>query len=294
MKPAPWRRSRNRAILPPMIVIFGASSNIGRRVAARLLDEGSRVRLVARDPSHLDDRAERLAGDMSSAAAATAGADIVISCAHARHTESLFGSLSPGVRQLVLMGSTWRYSKIPNILADEVRQAERLFLASGRAGVMLHPTMIYGGDQERNLQRIEAALRRFPVFLLPGGGHNLVQPIHVDDLAACVVAAAKRAWAGPDVITVAGPAPIAWRTMVEACARNIDRRRPIIPVPLAPAIYALKLAERIGLKLPLHSGMLQRFQENASHSIARMQTELGVTPRPFDVERAAQELPKDI
>jgi nucleoside-diphosphate-sugar epimerase len=270
-----------------MIVVFGASSNIGRRVAARLLDEGARLRLVAREPSTLDARAERLAGDMSIAATATDGAEVVISCAHARHTGTLLGALPASVRQVVLTGSTWRYSAVSNINADEVRAAERLFVASGRAGVLLHPTLIYGGTQERNLQLIEAALRRFPVFLLPGGGKNLVQPIHVDDLAACIVAAAKRAWTGPEVITVAGPAPIAWRQMVEACATSIGYSRPIIPLPLAPAIFALKLTERIGLKLPLSSGMLQRFQENACFPIERMQAELGVTPRAFAVEPVA-------
>jgi nucleoside-diphosphate-sugar epimerase len=266
-----------------MIVVIGASSNIGRHIAARLLDRGHAVRLLARDPSRLDGRAERVAGTASMVGRVSHDADAVISVAHARHTAEILATLPESVRTLILTGSAWRYSEVPNILADEVREAEKAFLASGRNGVMLHPTMIYGGSQERNLDLIFAALRRLPVFPLPGGGRNLIQPIHVDDLAACFVAAVTRTWDGPNLITVAGPEPIEWRKMVEACAESLGLRRRIVPFPLAPAIYALKAMERLGLKLPIESGMLQRFRENADYSIARMQAELGITPRPFDL-----------
>jgi len=266
-----------------MIVIAGASSNIGRRVTARLIDLGHPVRLISRDPATLDPRAERVVGTASTMRAVSQDADVVISVAHARFTAEILADLPTRVRTVVLTGSTWRYSAVPSPQADEVRAGERIFLASGRDGVMLHPTMIYGGSQERNLQLIVAALRRLPVFPLPGGGYNLVQPIHVDDLASCIVTAATRTWNGPHVITVAGPAPIEWRTMVAACAQLIGVRRPIIPLPLGPSIVILTAAERLGIKLPLDSRMLQRFRENATFSIAAMQAELLVTPRPFDV-----------
>jgi len=197
-----------------VIVIFGASSDIGSRVARRLLDDKLTVRLVARNPASLDDRAQRLSGDISIAAEITADADIVISCAPSRFTPQLLAALPARVRQVILLGSAWRYSQIQNARADEVRRAEAEFLATSLCGVMLHPTMIYGGAQERNVQRLVAAIRRWPVIPLPGGGQHLVQPVYIDDLSDCIVAATQRAWCGTSVISVAGPVPMPFHEMV--------------------------------------------------------------------------------
>ncbi len=269
--------------MPSVIVVFGASSDIGRRSAARLLDDGFRLRLVARDPSALDRRAERIAGDLSSLAALAGDADTVVSCAHARFVPGLLDSLPPGVTRLVLVGSAWRYSRVPNQRADQVRAAEASFLASGRNGVMLHPTMIYGGWQEHNLRRLLRTVERLPIVLAPGGGRHLVQPVYVDDVAACIVAAAKRAWDGPHVIPVAGPAPMPWRDMVSACARATRRAPLLLPVPLGPVTGLLALIERTGLRLPVTAGMLHRFREDVCFSTSAMENELGVKPQPFEL-----------
>lgn len=266
-----------------MIVIFGASSDLGRQAAKRLLDCGKRLRLVARAPSGLDPRAEHVVGTISDAASIAAGADTVISCAYARFTSELLRELPNTVRQLVLVGSAWRFSRDSNPVADDVRAAEAEFLRSNRNGVMLHPTMIYGGARERNLQRLLAIIRRWPVLPLPGGGRHLVQPIHVDDAAAAIVAAVERPWNGPHVIPIAGPSPMPWREMALACARELGYRRVLLPVPLGPVIGLLSLLQRLGLEPPLEPTVLRRFREDVSVSTAAMTSQLGVTPRPFAI-----------
>ena len=51
---------------------------------------------------------------------AVEGADKVISCAHARYTEVILKACPPGT-PMVLTGSTWRFSKVPNLAPDQVR-----------------------------------------------------------------------------------------------------------------------------------------------------------------------------
>lgn len=148
---------------------------------------------------------------------------------------------------------------------------------------MLHPTMIYGGDQENNLRRVFAALRRSPVMPLPGGGKHRVQPVYIDDMTSSLVAAARRDWHGPTLIPIAGPRPFLWREMVAECAATSGLRRVTLPVPLAPAIAVLKLAQRLGFPTPIEASVLERFRESTDLSIAAMQSELGVTPREFKV-----------
>jgi hypothetical protein len=77
-------------------------------------------------------------------------ADVVVSCAHAKFTRSIVENLPLRPVNLVLMGSAWRYSSVPNKRTDEVRKAEADFMNCAHNGVMLHSTMIYGGNQENN------------------------------------------------------------------------------------------------------------------------------------------------
>ena len=125
-----------------MFVIFGASTDIGQRLKARLQEFKLPVRSISRF------RPDNVAADLATGVgleAALDGAEVVISCAHARYAGRLLAALPPSVRRVVLMGSAWRYSGVPNPRADEVRIGEAQFLASSTDGVMLHSAMIYGG-----------------------------------------------------------------------------------------------------------------------------------------------------
>lgn len=263
------------------IVVFGASSDIGQRAARLLLDGGHAVCVVARDTRPLDRRAERITGSIDDAPSIVRAGDVVVSCAHARHTQVLLQRLPKDTGHVVLIGSTWRYSKVPNPSADEVREAERQFSASGRPGVMLHPTMTYGGTQENNIQRLIATIRRWPVFPLPGGGSHLVQPIFVDDVARAIASAALADWQRPEIIPIAGPRPLTWKEMVQTCMEVVGQRRPMISVPLWPAIVALEALEATGLRLGVDSSMLLRFRESSDFDVGDMIRRLKVEPREF-------------
>ena len=266
-----------------MFVIFGASSDIGRRVTRYLLDAGHQTRIVASNPCDLDRRAERVVGTILNTNEITRDAEVVISCAHARHTSQLLPNLGRKVRQVVLVGSAWRYSLLKNAKADEVRAGEAAFLESNYCGVMLHPTMIYGGTQEKNIQQLWKAICRWPVVPLPGGGKHLIQPIYVDDVAKCVVAAAQKRWNYSAVIPIAGPKPIRWRKMVEVLMKEAGCRRVLVPVPLSPLVGFLRLLAYLGISAPFDPDILRRFREDVNISVERMQIELGVKPRAFEI-----------
>lgn len=210
---------------------------------------------------------------------AVKGVDKVVSCAHARYTDSILKACEPGT-PIVLTGSTWRFSKVPNPAADEVRAAERLFLASGHPGVMLHSTMIYGGCQERNVQRLLSLLKRFPIIPIPGGGRQLVRPIYIDDLVECIFRAVQKVWDAPRVFAVAGPA-ITWRDMAAACAQAKGLRTVFVTIPTPPAIALLEFLRLMGVGAP-SPDILRRFSESAEFSTEEMTWLLGVDARPFE------------
>jgi uncharacterized protein YbjT (DUF2867 family) len=210
---------------------------------------------------------------------AVAGADGVVSCAHARYTKAILKACRPKTK-VVLMGSAWRFSRVPNPRADEVRAAEELFLASGNPGVMLHSTMIYGGFQERNVQQLLSVLGRFPVVPIPGGGRQVVRPIYIDDLVECLFASVGKTWEKPMAFAVAGPA-MTWRDMAMSCAEAKGLRRLFVAVPISPAIKLLELIEHLGVKAP-SPDILPRFAESADFSTQEMKSLLGVDTRSFN------------
>jgi len=170
-----------------LIALIGATGRSGAALARALLAEGTVFIPVVRDATKwvaLGLPGEPRIADLGDAAAlrlALRGADIVLSTAHARHAPAILAAAPSGAR-FVLMGSTRRYSRWADAHGDGVRAGEAAFLASGRAGVMLHPTMVYGAQGEDNVQRLAALLRRLPFAPLPGGGLSLVQPIHQSDV----------------------------------------------------------------------------------------------------------------
>lgn len=259
-----------------MFVIFGASTDIGQRLGAKLRTKNQPVRSISRSAPGC------VAADLATGEglkAALDGAEVVISCAHARHTERLIAALPPSVHRLVLMGSAWRYSRIPNPRADDVRTGEKQFLASRADGVMLHSAMIYGGYQENNIQRLLRLIRRVPVIPAPGGGRHKVQPIYIDDVVSCLFSAAHRDWRGANVLPIAGPW-LTWREMVMRCAAAIDRPAFVLPVPTLPLLASLDGLHRLGLS-PVHPDVIRRFGEDVDIPLGPMAEQLGVSPRDF-------------
>jgi uncharacterized protein YbjT (DUF2867 family) len=254
-----------------MIVIFGASTDIGRLLAEKLQVAGIPIRCISRGGG--------TGADLSSGTGvreAMQDACVVVSCAHARYTASIIEHLPPHPTRLVLMGSAWRYSAVPNVRADEVRAAEADFMACHCSGVMLHATMIYGGRQENNIQRLLKIIRRFPLLPVPGGGRQIVQPIYVHDVVDCLFAAAKTEWVGRHVVGLAGK-PLSWRAMAQLCAKAIGRSCVIIPVPKA----ALLLLNTVRITR-IDSGMIGRFGENVNVPLSPMVEMFAVQPREFE------------
>ncbi len=151
--------------------------------------------------------------------AALADAGRVAVCIHARFAPAILAALPDRIERIVLTGSTRRFTRFVDAAAEEVIAAEAVLTASGRPGVIIHPTMICGPDGENNVQRVATYIRRFGVVPLPQGGRTLIQPIYVDDVVACLDAGLFRSEAPGSAIVAAGPAAVPYRDFVLAIAR---------------------------------------------------------------------------
>ena len=267
-----------------MIAVIGASGRSGATLCRALTEP---FRAVVRDAAKwaaLGIAAPHAVADLGDAAqlrAALHGATTVISCAHARHAAAILAA-APGDARFVFMGSTRRHSRWPDAHGDGVRAGEAAFAASGRPGVMLHPTMIYGAEGENNVQRLAALMRRLPVLPLPGGGASLVQPIHQSDVTRCLIAAAALDGTAARIINIAGPEALAYRDFCAAVARaaGLTPRR-TLPLP-ASLLMLLSPLTRILPFLPqIGADEIRRLTEDKDFDIRDMREVLGVTPLPL-------------
>lgn len=285
------------------IAVVGATGMTGRRVIAALRGRGHGIVATGRDPAKLaalGDDIEWRIGDFDrpeTLPKALAGAEAIAYVAHAKHTKLVLDAMEPNAR-LVVTGSTRVFSKLDDPAADAVRQGLTAFAASGRKGQVLLPAMIYGAKEDRNVGRILRFLARFPRWCpipvpLPDGGRHTVQPVHVDDVAACVVAALERPESDGEPIVLAGPEPIPYVRMVRECARALGRRAVPVPVPVRALALAATAMGKLGLKPPFDAKELTRAAEDKAFDVAPLRARLGVNPRPFADGVAAKVLRGD-
>jgi nucleoside-diphosphate-sugar epimerase len=275
------------------VAVVGATSKTGRYLVARLVAEGFRVTAIGRSADRLaalDPKAETCAADFEqpqTMRAALAEADQVVSLAHAGFTAALLAALPASCERVVLIGSMRRYSKLPDPAGQAVAEGEAVFAASGRPGVMLHPGLIYGPPEERNVNRIVRYAKRWPKgapvpFPLPAGGRATIQPIFIDDLIDAFIGALSRNEALGDPVVVGGPEPIAYRDFVAACAHALGRRAFVIPLPVGLIAPLGSLARAFGLRAAPTRAELLRMTEDKAFDVTPMRERLGVIPRSFE------------
>jgi uncharacterized protein YbjT (DUF2867 family) len=261
--------------------VIGASGRSGAALAAAL---GRRIVPVVRDaakwgalgfgmPARIADLT-----DAPALAAALRGATHVVCCAHARHAPQVI-AVAPPDAALVFLGSTRKFTHWPDQHGNGVLAGEAAFLASGRRGVMLHPTMIYGARGEDNVQRLAALMRWLPVVPLPGGGRSLVQPIHQSDVTRAIMAALAHPWERAETMVIAGPRPVTYLEFVRAVAKAADLPRTrSISVAVRPLLAAAWLTRFIPGLPAITGAEIRRLLEDKAFDSGPMRAVLGVEP----------------
>lgn len=137
-----------------------------------------------------------------------------------------------GVRRLVHVSVVGADPKGPTPYVRAKGRLEESVRASGLEWSIVRPTLTYGrGDILVN--NLAWALRRLPVYGLPGDGRYPIQPVYVDDVAGICVEAAD----GPAeaIADAAGPETLAYRDMVSIVRSAVGSRSLVVPMP-APLV----------------------------------------------------------
>ena len=241
--------------------VTGAFGFTGRALAERILDAGDEVVTITRRSGAGDPLARRItvrSFDTTRPAelvSTLAGVDTLFNtywlrfprggstfeAAVARSATLLAAAREAGVRRVVHVSVVNASSDAETPYVRAKAALESVVRSAGMEWVIVRPTLTYGpGDILIN--NLAWALRRLPVYGLPGLGRYTVQPVHVDDVARiCVEAASVEAGR---VIDAAGPETLTYRDLVHLVRGAIGSRSIVLPMP---GLVVLATARLLGL-----------------------------------------------
>jgi uncharacterized protein YbjT (DUF2867 family) len=240
------------------VALAGGSGFIGRAIARRLAASGSiKVRVLTRNPakarSQLDlPGVEFVRADIAQPALladALKGANTIVDAIqfegypvenpqrgltferidYGGVVALIDSAKKAGVQQFIYISGAAvdENSAHPGFRAKG--RAERAIRESGLAYTIFRPSLVYG-PEDKVVTGLAAALRYAPVFGVPGTGRQKVQPVLVDDLAACVMLAVSgRGRNG--TYEVGGPNLMTFDEMMQIIMDASGHRRPLFHIP---------------------------------------------------------------
>ena len=220
-------------------------------------------------------------GDASSAASLRKvyqGEPVVIHVSSIFHTGAVLEGCA-GMKRLIVVSSTRIFSTTWD-KANEIEEAERAIVRSGVPFTILRPTIIYGAPGYWLFGLLIRMIQRSPILLLPGGA-SMFQPVHVDDVAASIVAALKHPGSIGRSYNVPGASAHALREMVNIISGILKKSPLVVPVPIALAEAAATLNDVTFRHPALTLELIRRLREDKRCDYAETVKDLGYSPRSF-------------
>lgn len=196
-----------------------------------------------------------------------------------------------GARRIVALSSTSRFTKVDSSdsaerdIVKRLIDGERALIAwaerHGVEWVILRSTLIYGYGRDRNVGAVAAFIRRFGFFPLLGKACGLRQPLHADDLARAMVAAAWSKCAANRSYTLSGSETLTYRAMVERIFAIMGRRPRLPSVPFGMFRAAVALWRAVHPRSTVSIGMAERMNADMVFDHGDAVRDLGFASRGF-------------
>lgn len=246
------------------ILLCGAGGFIGRHLFAALRDAGhdciAGVRQARQSGQMAIDYARDLRTDVW--LPRLADVDVVINAIgvlrdtrsqpmdslHARAPAALFNACKmAGVKKVIHVSALGVGTDINTHYFRSKLVAEQALIACGDAldYLILRPSVVYGKDgASARMFRFQA---RLPVHTLPMGGVQMLQPVHINDIAEACVRWLDSA-SGSMIVDAVGADAVSMREMLDTYRQQMGHGHALhIPVPA----FMVKLAAKAGDLLPM-------------------------------------------
>lgn len=288
-----------------MILVTGASGYVGNNLVRRLVDAGEPVRAMVHNPAKAEarladvrDRVAIVRGDVTRPETLPPAFDGVQTVIHlvaiaiekgARTYERVNtqgtinvvdAAKAAGVRHFINVSQNKADNASPFRFLASKGAAQDYVEASGLPWTSLHPSVIWGPQDE--FANVQARLIKFMPLVFPvvGDGQATFQPVWVGDVVAfaahCVhrddVIGQRFALGGPDVLT--------YEQIVRRVLAALGTRRALVNVPV-PVLRPLVRLMQIALPNPPVTTTLLDMLKVDNTVAHNALPDAGIEPRPF-------------
>lgn len=214
------------------ILVCGANGFIGNAIAARLERDGHEVMRGVRQPVHPGEVAIDYTADLTAKQWLDRldDVDVVVNAVgiliergaqtfekvHTQAPIALFTACRMrGVKQVIQISALGAGSRETPYFASKC-SADDFLLAQPIRAHVIRPALVYGTDGTS--ARLFRTLASIPVHALPAGGHQLLRPVHIDDVTELVarLLAPVTQREIPLCIDAVGQTVVSWRDMLHA------------------------------------------------------------------------------
>ena len=274
--------------------MLGATGYVGGRLIPLLLDEGHRVRVMARTPERArryawSERVELVRGDVlepDTLPAAFEGCDAVVHLVHSMGagtdredfaaieargaTNVRDAAAAAGVRRIVYLGGMGAEDDHDGTgLSAHLASRQRVgrILASGPVPTTELRAAVIIGSGSLSFEMLRYLTEVLPVMVTPSWVRTRCQPIAIRDVLHYLVRVLDDDEPVDRVLDIAGPDVVTYAEMMQAFAEVAGLpRRLIIPVPvLSPTLSS----RWVGLVTPLPAGIARPLIDSLRHEVVQ-------------------------
>lgn len=273
-----------------VVLLTGASSQLGVFLLPRLADSGFRVLALSRKaPEAPVDLSDSIRWMRSAKGAEPAS--FLVSCGPLGLVPGLIEQ-NDGIERVIAFSTTSVLTKaasddqqerqlIARIKADEqqlIVQCESRNIAL----TLIRPTLIYGCGLDRNISLMARFGNRFGLIPLASKAQGLRQPVHADDLAVLAVQCLLSEPAIRLHTAACGGSTVSYREMMEKTAAACEKNVRLLTVSSG----VLAAAVRFMALLPGYQGinpeMVKRQSQDMIFDDSALRDILDYRPRPFE------------